>query len=190
MRGGRNWNRLRDRIEPSRHALGVEARKLFCQMCAERCRVEERAAPCGNLSEYAARHDIARGEVTQRIERPHEAITPAVDECRAFAAQGLGRKRCGIAADIQGGRMKLHEFGISNDRARAGGDCEALSACFRRICRDRIEMADAAGRQHDCARREHDGSCCGIARLAQLQAGHRIAVGQQGFGGETLVDAD
>ena len=58
----------------------------------------------------------------------HEALARAVDQHRAFAADRLGRERRRIAADVDRGRMELHEFRIGDQRAGARRDGEALAA--------------------------------------------------------------
>ena len=61
--------------------------------------VEEGAAAGGDLGEDAARHNVARRELGVRVQRQHEALALRVDQRRAFAAQGFGRQRRGVAAD-------------------------------------------------------------------------------------------
>ena len=82
----------------------------------------------------------------------HEAFAAVVDQRGAFAAQRLGRERCRIDADGDGGRVELDEFRIGDARARACRDREAGAARLRRVGGDGVERADAAGRQHDGAR--------------------------------------
>ena len=75
-----------------------------------------------------ARHDIARREFRIGVNGRHEAAAGFVDQHRAFAAQRFGRERRGIAADGDGGRMELHEFGIGDHRAGARRHAEAFAA--------------------------------------------------------------
>ena len=60
----------------------------------------------------------------------HEALAAAVDQQRAFATQRLGGERRRVAADIDRGRMELHELGIGDGGAGAGGDGDAFAAGF------------------------------------------------------------
>ena len=111
MRGGRDRDRLRRRIDAGGHAACMDGRKFLGEMRAERLAcIEERAAAGGDFGEHAARHDIARRQLGQRMQRQHEALALVVDQGRAFAAQRFGRQRRRIAADHDRGRMKLHEF--------------------------------------------------------------------------------
>ncbi len=80
---------------------------------------------------------------------------------RALAAQRFRRERRGIGADVDGGRMELHEFGVGDQRSRARRHGDADAAGVDGICRDAIEMADAAGREHER----------GAARNARLSVG-------------------
>jgi hypothetical protein len=81
-------------------------------------------------------------------------LATAVDQRRAFTAQRFGGERRGIATDHDGGRVKLHELGICDHRARACGDRKAGSAGLARIGGDSIEMANAARGQHHRPRGE------------------------------------
>ena len=104
--------------------------KFLGEARAERlARIEEGAAAGRDLGEHAARHDVARRELGERMERQHEALAGVVDQRRAFAAQRLGRERRRIAADIDRGRMELHEFGIGDDGAGARRDRKARARC-------------------------------------------------------------
>ena len=86
--------------------------------------------------------------------------------------------------------MKLHEFRIGDHGAGARGDRKPEAAGLGRIGRHRIEMPDAAGRQHHRARRDGQGFRGGVAGLAQLQSGDRAVLGQQRFGDVTFDHAD
>jgi len=127
----------------------MHGREFVGEACAQRlpC-VEECAAPGRDLGEHAAGHDVARRELGERMTRQHETLAIGVDQRRPFAAQRLRRQRCRIAADHDGGGVKLHEFRIGDHGAGARGDRKARSACFKRIGGDGIEMAEAAGREH------------------------------------------
>lgn len=115
------------------------------------------------LGEHAACHDVARRKFSERVPRRHETFAFVVDQRGAFTAQGFGRKRRRIAADHDRGGVKLDEFRIGDNCAGAGGDPQPEPAGLRRICRHRIEMPDAAGRQHHRARRDGHRLCSGGA---------------------------
>ena len=81
----------------------------------------------------------------------HEAFAVAIDEGGAFAAQGLGRQRSRVNANIERGGVELHELSIGDtgSRPRRHGDPDA--AGIRRVRRNGIKAADASGCQHDRA---------------------------------------
>ena len=91
--------------------------------CSAKCRadrlrrVEKGAAPGGDFGEDAARDNVARRQFGVLVQGRHEALAGAIDQNRAFAAQRFGGQRRGIAADVDGGGMELHEFGIGDARA-------------------------------------------------------------------------
>ena len=90
------------------------------------------------------------------MDRAHEALAASVDQHRAFAAQRLGGERGRVAADIDGGRMELHELGVGDHRAGPGGDGDAFAARLARIGGDGVDLAGAAGREHHGARRQDE----------------------------------
>ena len=98
------------------------------------------------------------------MELQHETLARAIDQHRALAAQGFGCERGGIAADVDGGRMELHEFGIGDDGAGARRHRQPDAARLGRIGGHPIELADAAGGEHGCAGGEFFGLACGTAR--------------------------
>ncbi len=71
MRGGRDRNRLCRRIDAGGEAARIDRREFLGEARAERlARIEERAAAGGNLGEHAARDDVARRELGQRMDAP------------------------------------------------------------------------------------------------------------------------
>ena len=156
MLGRRDRDRLAapDRCPPrgrSRATLGNFSAKFR----ADRLRgVEEGAAPGGDFGEDAARDDVARRQFGVLVQRGHEALARAIDENRALAAQSFGRQRRRIAADVDGGRVELHEFGVGDARAGARREGQSRAVGLRRIGGEGVKRADAAGRQHDGARGE------------------------------------
>ena len=59
----------------------------------------------------------------------------------------------GIAANVDGGWVELHEFRIGDERAGPCCHREALAARVRRVGGDFVEVSDAAGSEHDGASR-------------------------------------
>ena len=101
----------------------------------------------------------ASGSTSSRKRRP-----AAVDDDRAFAAQRLGRERRGILADVNGGRVELHEFGVGDQRSGFGRHRHAFAAALRRIGRDAIEPPDPARREHQRRGGEERGFAFRVAR--------------------------
>ncbi len=191
MSGRRHRDRLFRRVDAGGHAACINRGEFFGEMRAERVGgVEQHAMAGGNFREHAARHDIARRQFSQRMPSRHETFAPVVDQRRAFPAQRFCRQRRRIATDHDRGRVKLHEFRIGDDSAGTRGDRKSKSAGLGRICRHRIEMPDAAGRQHHRARRNRHRFCYGVAGLAQLQTSDRAVLGQKRFRGKTFDHPD
>ena len=86
--------------------------------------------------------------------------------------------------------MELHEFGVGDHGAGARGDRKPKAARLGRVGGHRIEMADAAGREHDRARGDRERAAPSRLGFAQLQAGDGAVVGQQRFGDKTFDHAD
>ncbi len=110
--------------------------------------VEESAASAGDFGEHAARDDVAGRQFRVLVQRRHEPLSGAIDQNGALAAQGFGGQRRGIAADVDGGGMELHEFGVGDPRPGARAHGQRRARRLRRIGGQRIERADAAGRQN------------------------------------------
>ena len=128
-------------------------------------RIEEGTAAGRDFGEDAAGDNVARREVAVRMQSLHEALAFAVDEQRAVAAQGFRCERGRVVADVDGRRMELHEFGIGQQRTRARRNGETDAARFRRIGGHRVEVADAAGSEHDGAGGQGDEPAGGVTRL-------------------------
>src|SRR5262249_61310060 len=85
-------------------------------------------------------------------------LTGAVDEDRAFAADRLARQRGGVAPDRDRSRMELDEFGTGQHGASPRRDRKAAAVGFAWIGGHRVEMADAAGGEHNRARAKIPGA--------------------------------
>src|SRR5262249_58283820 len=105
-----------------------------------------------------AGHDVARAELAIFMQCTEETLAAPIDEDGAFAAQRLGGERRRIAADIDGGRVKLHELSVGNGGACSCGNGDALAARFAPTCGDGVELARATGCQHDRRCIEHHAS--------------------------------
>ena len=139
------------------------------------------------FGEDGAGDDVARGEFGIGVEGLHEALAGFVDHDRAFAAQGLGGERRGIAANGDGGGVKLDEFRIRNHGPRFRRHADADAAGLNRVGGDGVEMADAAGRQHDLVAGEQARFAGGPARNdARDAAGGEVQL----LGGFGFMDGD
>jgi hypothetical protein len=67
----------------------------------------------------------------------------------AVAAQGLGRQRHRVEADVDGGRVELDEFRVEDLGARRPGQGHSLALQGHRRGRASEQTARAAGRQDD-----------------------------------------
>ena len=87
--------------------------------------------------------------------------------------------------------MELDEFGVGDHRAGAGGDGDALAARLARIGGDGVELADAAGREHDGAggQRRARAPRATVDRR-ELDALHAAVAQHEIAGGEALEHAD
>ena len=128
--GRRNRDRLAPRVEPGSLAGREHRRKARRELGPDLAAIEKGAAPAHHLAVDAAGDNVARPKLGVGMQCAHEALAAAVDQQRAFAAQRLGGERRGVAADIDRGRMKLHELCIGDGGAGAGGDGDAFAAGF------------------------------------------------------------
>ena len=135
--------------------------------------IEKGAAAACDLAIDGARHDVAGPKLGVLVHGAHEALAARVDQGGAFAAQSFGRERRRIAADIDGGRMELHEFGIGDHRPSAGRDGDTLAARLAWIGGDRIDLARSSSREHDRARRQDEAAReSGVICRRDLEPGH------------------
>ena len=143
-----------------------------------------------DLAMDAAGHDVARSEFGRRVHAGHEAAARLVDEDGAFAAQGFGGERRGIAADIQGRRMELYEFGIGDHGARTRRHAQTFAARFRRIGCHRIKRAEPACREHDGRRAEENKLRVGAGTVAREETGDAAVFGGKLDGVEAFHHRD
>ena len=97
-----------------------------------------------------ARHDVARRQLPARIGVEREAPAGPIHQQRAGAAHGLGDERCRVdAGELERGRMELEELEVAEPGARPVGQRPAVGGGHLRVGGDRVELAHAAGREHD-----------------------------------------
>ena len=114
------------------------------------------------------------------MELAHEALAGAVDQRCALAADRFARKRGRIATDVDCGRMELHELGIGDAGAGARRDGETVARGLRRIGGHGVEMADAAGGEHDGGGRELDSMT--VVKAERAHAGDAAVLEEQILG--------
>jgi hypothetical protein len=146
-----------------------------------------------------ARHHVPRRQLGVGVIAGHEGFAVPIDQLGAFAAQGFGGQRGRIAADVDGGRVELHELGIGDGRAGQGRKGQALALEVGRRGGDAIEAADAAGRQDGGGSDELDqlavlfgqhaaDASLGVAQqAAQPAAGAHLYVARRQGGGDHRV---
>ena len=86
----------------------------------------------------------------------HEPLAGAVDQERALAAHRLGDERLLAArsvAEPEHGRVELHELQVRDVGARAQRQGDPVAGRDRRVGRGGVDLAHAAGGQHDGAAR-------------------------------------
>ena len=120
----------------------------------------------------------------------HETAAHLIDQDRALAAQGLGRQRRGIAADVDGSRMELHELRIGDDRAGARRHAEAFAARLQGIGRDGVERAEAAGGEDDGGGAEQHQPRVLADACAREQAGDAAILKREFDGVEAFEQRD
>ena len=106
---------------------------------------------------HGAGHDIARRKLRQWMHRRHEALAAFVHEECAVAPDRLREQRGRIAPDIESGRVELDELRIGDNRAGARGHGKPAALRLRRVGRNPVKLADAAGRQDNRAARQERG---------------------------------
>ena len=164
MRGGRDGDWHGHGVYAGRHAARVDGREFCRESRADRrARVEKGAVAARDAAEHAARNNVAGREFGGWVDVGEKAMAVPVDDQRALAAQRFRRERRGIDADVDGGRVKLHEFGVGDQRAGARRHGDAGAAGVDGVCRDAIEMADAAGREHKRGAAEEARLSVGVA---------------------------
>ena len=110
-------------------------------------RIEKHAPAIGDAGPDRARHHVARLELAAAVAR-HEPFAGVVDQDRAFAAHRLAHQRHRVEADIERGRVELHELHVGERRTGTGGERQSLSNRAERIGGVAVKPADAACR-HD-----------------------------------------
>ena len=165
-------------------AMAPDSRKFLLEIRTYRLAAIEVDAAAGvEFGVDGACHDITGRKFAARIDCRHEAFAIRIDERRPFAAQCFGCERRGIDPGIDGGRMKLHEFGVGDHRTGASRHRQGFALRVRRIGGEREQRADAARRQHDGrSRNERVAAIAGCGRTDQPHAFDAAILGNEVVG--------
>ena len=126
-------------------------------------RIQIGAASLASRRVNRASHDVARLQIGV-VRLTQQETSLAVDQPRAFAAQGLGRQRRRVQTHVDGGGMKLHELGIENLSPRQGGQGHPFALEGRRGRGGGEQAARPAGGQNHRRRRDLDQTTVRPAR--------------------------
>src|SRR5690606_40501949 len=108
-----NRERLGDGIEACGAAVCEDGRERLGKAGADGfAAVEEGAATRSDFAEYGPCDNVAGGELCIRVLMKHEALARAIDQHRAFTAQGFARQRRRIEAHVEGRGVELDELRI------------------------------------------------------------------------------
>ena len=189
--GRRDRDRLAGGVDAGRAAVREDRGKRVRKPIPDRgAAVEEGAAPAAHLGEHRARDDVARAS-SALVHARHEALAAGVDEDGALPAQRLGRERRRVGPDVERGRVELHELGVGDDGAGAGGERERLAARVGGIGGDGVEAADAARREHHGGgRQEVPDPVAALRRADEADAAHALVLDDQVLGLVVLEHAD
>src|SRR5580692_11800425 len=114
-----------------------------CRTC-----VEKYVMAFIHLLPNCARYDIARLKFLAGI-TDHKTLACFVDENGPFPTQGFACEWHRIAADINGGRMKLHKFEIGQLRTGPCSKRQPMAKGTKWVRRVLPQGTGTAGRQHD-----------------------------------------
>ncbi len=189
VRGRANRDRLRRGVDPRGAAEGVDRREMAREI-RDAPGIEAHAAAGGEHAPNLARHHVARLQVAAR-EAGHHRGARAVDQGRALAAHRLADQRHRVAADVERGRVELHELHAAQGGAgqRGHGDARAVRAA--RVGGVVEQPAHAAGGQHHARGAQHQILAAALREDAAHAAPFRgRAIEQQAAGGQALQHRD
>ena len=160
MRRGNDGDFFRRHVDPVRLAGVVNMRETFPQVFGGFVgNIEPNVRRSGffHLGIDCARHDIARSEIAARVVVFHKRTSFDIAQNCAFAAHAFGNELAGTVRRVHRRRVKLHEFHVAHDRARAVRHRDSVARRDIGIGRILINLPDSAGGKHDggSAEREH-----------------------------------
>jgi len=128
-------DQLGDRIDPVHAAGGQDRREpVLPALLAEAAGIEEHVVGSGRAhpGHDRGRHDVARREISHRVDSEHDPLTVGVDEDGPFAADRLADQRLlapGTGSEPEHGRVELHELEVTQHRT--GPQCHRHPVCGR-----------------------------------------------------------
>ena len=97
-----------------------------------------------------ARHDVAGGEILQRVVALHEGGAVAAPEDRTLAAHRLRDQERAGARVVQGGRVELHELHVGHGRAGAVRHGDPVAGGNVRVAGVEVDLAGPSrGKERD-----------------------------------------
>ena len=168
VRRRRHGNQIAHRVYPGFHTFFIDCWKSLGKRLADTATAIKKSTPATHVFLVnSAGDDVARCEFRVRMNSGHKTLAPAIDEQRAFTAQGLGSERSGIGVDIDGGRMKLNEFRVRNDGPRARCDGQNFAITHSRVCRTALNYQKIGARIVRGLKPKPVGLARQFARVAQ-----------------------
>ena len=188
MRGGRHRDGLVSRIDAGLQAGGKDGGEAIGEFGTDgAAAIEERPLAGSVLAVHGAGDDIARGQLGIGVDRLHEAQARAVDQGRAFAAQGFGAQGRRVEAGIEGGGVELDEFGVLDHRAQTGRHGHGLALGSGRRGGQREEAARPAHGEDRGLGLDRFGAA---VRCFRLRAGAVGVITKQGDSFPAVADVD
>ncbi len=178
-------DRLGAHVDPQLEAAPVDGGEVVDDEVPRQVgHVEHHVVVAGplQLAVDRARHHVARGQVLHLVVAGHEGGAVAQPQDPALAAQGLADQERLRRRVIEAGRVELEELHVADPRADPVRHRHAVAGRDVGVGRVEVDLAAAAGGQHDRAR---DG---GLDRagflIEQVGAEHRVRAAVLGGGQE------
>ena len=138
------------------------------------------------------RDHVARSQVGELVDAPHEAVSLEVDEERALTTHRLGDQRllaARVGSEVHHGRVELHELQVAQHRAGAQRDRHAIAGRHRGVRGLREDLTEAAaGQHHRAASDRPDTVALALAHHVQGHPGDATVVGEEQVDGERVLD--
>ena len=123
-------------------------------------RASSQAPPRGIRRGDGSGHDVARSQLAPGVGIEREAVPVPVHQEGAGAAHRLGDERRGVdAGKLERGGVELEELEVAELGAGPVRQRPAVGGGHLGVGGDRVQLAHAAGGQHDGAGRNGSGAC-------------------------------